>query len=76
MQEEQRGGIRIKVLMDYVYVFKREANGDSSYRKCFVNQVKHPELHHMAITSMNQRSEDRISNIDIEGIFFKNYDAE
>lgn len=75
MNQEERGGIRIKVLMDYIYLFKRDANGDPSYQKCSVNQIKHPNLHYMEISTNNKAEVDRNSNIDIEGIFFKNFDA-
>jgi hypothetical protein len=29
-----RGGIRIKVVLDYIYLEKKDANGDVSYQKC------------------------------------------
>lgn len=61
--------------MDYIYIFKREANGDTSYTQCMVSQIKHPELHNFAIVSNNVKNDKEKSNIDIEGIFFKNYDA-
>jgi hypothetical protein len=63
-------------MMDYIYVYKRDANGDTEYSKCIVNQIRDPQLNNFAIVSNNNRIEDRVSNIDIEGIFFKNWDAE
>jgi len=53
MSSEERGGIRIKVMLDYIYIFKREANGDTNYQKCIVNQIKDPLFHHLAIFSSN-----------------------
>jgi hypothetical protein len=31
MGEGLRGGVRIKILLDYIYVYKKEANGDVQY---------------------------------------------
>jgi hypothetical protein len=73
LQEQERGGIRIKVLFDYIYVFKKEA-GDVSYRKCSVSQIRDPYFHHMAIVSNNLEHDRYVSNIDIDSITFKNWD--
>ena len=37
MNQGMRGGIRIKIQFDYIYIYKREANGDASYSKCVVS---------------------------------------
>ena len=37
MNQDTMGGIRIKVLLDYIYVEKRDANGNTSYTKCLTN---------------------------------------
>ena len=71
----ERGGIRVKVLMDYIYVEKRDADGSRSYKKCLVNQIRDPYFRHFAIVSNNQRDENRVSSIDIDAIFFKNWDS-
>jgi len=31
MNSNERGGLRVKILLDYIYVYKKEANGDVSY---------------------------------------------
>lgn len=69
-----RGGIRVKVLYDYIYVSKKEANGEVSYSKCIHTQIRDPNFHHLALVANNQVHDDRISNIDIEALFFKNLD--
>jgi len=74
MNSGERGGIRIKILMDYIYVHKKEANGDVSFQKCLVNQIRDPYFHHLAVVSNNQNFDNRISNIDVESIAFKNFD--
>lgn len=53
MNQEERGGIRVKVLMDYIYLYKKDANGDPSYQKCAVNQIRHPSLHYFEIITAN-----------------------
>ena len=75
LNKGERGGIRVKVLMDYIYVDKREADGSMSYQKCVVNQIGYPYFHHFAVVSNNQKDENRVSSIDIDAIFFKNYDS-
>jgi len=75
LNQGERGGIRIKVLMDYIYLFKRDANGDPSYSKCSVNQIRDPYFNNFFMVSNNQHREDRISSIDVEAIYFKNYDS-
>jgi len=61
--------------MDYIYVYKREANGDSSYQKCIVTQIRDPYFHNFAIVANNLVKDDRVSNIDIEAIYVKNLDS-
>ena len=73
INEDERGGIRIKIQYDYIYVYKREANGDTSYSKCIVSQIRDPVFHHMAIVAANP-NEMRASDIDIDAVYFKNYD--
>lgn len=34
LNQNQRGGIRIRILMDYIYVWTKEANGDVTYSRC------------------------------------------
>jgi len=75
LQKGERGGIRVRILMDYVYVHKKEANGDVAYTKCIINMIRDPYFHNLAIVSNNKQSEDRISNIDIDAIYFKNFDS-
>lgn len=53
---------------------KKEANGDTSYSKCLVNQIRDPYFHHLAIVSSNEQNDARVSNIDVDGVYFKNYD--
>lgn len=65
----------MKVLMDYIYVHKKEANGDLSYTKCIVNMIRDPYFHHLAVVSNNKQTENRVSNIDVEALYFKNLDA-
>ena len=65
----------MKVLMDYIYVHKKEANGDTSYQKCLVNMIRDPFFHHLSLVSNNKQTENRVSNIDIEAIYFKNLDS-
>lgn len=74
VNEDERGGIRIKIQFDYIYVFKREANGDTSYSKCIVSQIRDPVFHHMAIVASNPGFEERASDIDIDAVYFKNWD--
>jgi len=69
-----RGGIRIKILYDYIYISKKDANGEISYQKCVTNQIRDPYFNNMAIVANNQEHDDRISNIDIDAIYFKNLD--
>ena len=68
-----RSGVRIKILFDYIYVFKREEPG-ASYEKCLVNQIRDPYFHHVAIVGNNMEDEDRLSEIDIDALYFKNLD--
>ena len=70
------GGIRVKILLDYIYVEKKDANGDVSYSKCITNQIRDPHFHNMAIVSNNQREDTRVSNINVESIYFKNYNGD
>ena len=70
------GGIRVKILMDYIYVEKKDANGDVSYSKCITNQIRDPHFHNMAVVSNNQKDDTRVSNINIESIYFKNWNAD
>lgn len=37
VQEDFRGGIRVKIIMDFIYVYIKDANGDTQYKKCLVN---------------------------------------
>ena len=74
VNEDERGGIRIKIQYDYIYVYKREANGDTSYSKCIVSQIRDPVFHHMSIVASNPGFESRASDIDIDAVYFKNYD--
>lgn len=37
LNKDTVGGVRVKILLDYIYVLKKEANGDTSYNKCIVN---------------------------------------
>lgn len=75
LNQNQRGGIRIRILMDYIYVWTKEANGDVTYSRCSQQQIRDPVFHYFAITSSNQREEDRLSNIDIDTVSMKNLDA-
>lgn len=34
LNQNQRGGIKVRVLMDYIYVWIKEANGDVTYSRC------------------------------------------
>lgn len=61
-------------MFDYIYVYKREANGDTNYQKCIVSQIRDPIFHHLAIVSNNQANDNRVSSIDIDSIYFKNND--
>lgn len=61
-------------MMDYIYVYTRQADGDVSYTKCVVTQIRHPVLHHFAMVSANQPNENRVSDIDIDAVYVKNYD--
>lgn len=72
ISQGSRGGIRIKVLFDYIYIYKREANGDTNYQKCVVSQIRDPIFHHMSIVSNNQVDDNRVSSIDIDAVYFKN----
>ena len=54
MMDGERGGIRIKILLDYIYIYKKDANGGLSYDKCVVNQIRDPYFHHLAVISSNQ----------------------
>jgi len=74
LQQGERGGIRIKILYDYIYVYKREANGDTNYQKCIVSQIRDPYFHHMAIVSNNQENDKRISSFDVDSVYIKNWD--
>lgn len=62
-------------MMDYIYIYKKNADNTFEYKECVVSQVKHPELHHMMIVSNNYKKDPEPTNIDIESIQFKNYDA-
>ena len=74
IQEGERGGIRIKILFDYIYVYKKEANGDTSYQKCIVSQIRDPIFHHLSIVSNNEVDDNRVSSFDIDAVYMKNYD--
>lgn len=76
VEQLKRGGIRTKVMMDYIYISKKNAvKGGVEYENCVVTQIRHPELHHMMVVSSNYKQDHEASNIDIEGIFVKNYDS-
>lgn len=34
LNKNQRGGIKVRILMDYIYVWTKEANGDVTYTRC------------------------------------------
>lgn len=34
LNQGQRGGIKVRILMDYIYVWIKEANGDVTYTRC------------------------------------------
>ena len=34
LSSNQRGGIKVRILMDYIYVWTKEANGDVTYTRC------------------------------------------
>ena len=34
LNQNQRGGIKVRILMDYIYVWIKEANGDVTYSRC------------------------------------------
>lgn len=34
LNQGSRGGIRVRILMDYIYVWTRDANGDVTYSRC------------------------------------------
>jgi hypothetical protein len=75
LQKGERGGIRVKVLMDYIYIYKKDATGDPSYGKCVVNQIRDPFFHFFSLVSYNKKREDRVSSIDIDAIYWNNYDS-
>lgn len=74
LNEKERGGIRVKILMDYIYVYKKDANGDPSYSKCVVNQIRDPYFHFFSMVSYNKKRDDRVSSIDIDAMYWYNYD--
>lgn len=53
LNQNQRGGIKVRILMDYIYVWTKEANGDVTYSRCSQQQIKDPVFHYFAITSNN-----------------------
>jgi len=61
--------------MDYVYVHVKEANGEVSYNKCINNMIRDPYFHNLALVSNNKHMEDRVSNIDIDSLYFRNFDS-
>ena len=61
--------------MDYIYVYKKDANGDTSYAKCIVNQIRDPYFHYLSLVSYNKIREDMVSEIDIDAIYVHNYDS-
>ena len=34
LNQGTRGGIRVRILMDYIYVWTKDANGDVTYSRC------------------------------------------
>ena len=75
LNQGTRGGIRVRILMDYIYVWTKDANGDVTYSRCSQQQIRDPVFHYFAITSSNQRDEDRLSNIDVDMVRIKNLDG-
>ena len=52
MMSGARSGIRIKVLLDYIYIEKKE-EGESSWQKCITNQIRDPSYHYLSIVANN-----------------------
>lgn len=75
LNKGEKGGIRVKILGDYIYVDKREANGETRYTKCIINQIRDPVFKNMAIVSNNRYQDDRVSEIEIDAIQFRNLDS-
>ena len=51
---DKKLGIRVKILMDYIYVWKRESEY-GEYERCLVNQIRDPSYHHLALVSANMK---------------------
>ena len=67
-------GIGVKVVMDSLYIKVKEGG----WRSCIKNAKisSDIDLRYFAVVSNNQKTADRVSNIDIESIQFYNLDAD
>jgi len=66
-------GIGVKILNNSLYLKVKEGG----WKHCVKNAPLYPDidLNYFAIVSNNQKTPDRVSNIDIDSIQFYNYDA-
>lgn len=71
LQQDMRGGIRVKVQNNFVYINKKES-GDFSYTMCAQQNFRDMQFENFAIVSNNLAHESRISSIDIDSVTLKN----
>ena len=64
--------------MDIIYVeVKDGTKNKKEFKKCMQDSIsKDMNLQHFIVVSNNQKTDDRVSNIEIDGVFFRNWDAD
>ena len=66
-------GIRVKILLDYIYIMVKEPGKDWS--RCLVNQIKDPSYHYMTVVGSNKKEEE-VTWINLNALTFKNLDPD
>ena len=61
--------------MDYIYVSVWDEFESGGFRKCAQQQVKDDYFKHLAIVGNNKKEEENISNVEIIGVKFMNWDG-
>ena len=76
IDQDTRGGIRVRLQGSDLVTEIRNADDDTSYRQCSSVRLKSNKLNYFNIVADNFDLLDmkRVSDIDIDGIYFKNMD--